>query len=533
MKYLFKLMSILAMGLVLFSSMAQADTRILAFGNNLDFGSVNVGENVSKELILYNRGDSPLTINEIRFHETISDVYSGSYAGVIPAGGQQSVTITFSPTSESDFVGLVYVESDRTNTNDRSQLLSGEGIIDSSVERTRILAFGENLDFGDVLIGESVTKELTLYNRGNSPLTIDLVRFHSRLKGRFDGEFSGVIPAGGEQKVSITFTPNETELYQGLVYIESDRTNTNDRSQLLSGKGVDLSSVEPTRILTFGGNLDFGNVPLLESVTKELVLYNEGNSPLTIEEIRFHSRLKGRFIGGFSGVIPAGGEQRVAITFTPNEEELYQGLVYVESDRTNTQDRSRLLTGMGIPSSGSDDINLDDGLVIHYDFEDNINDSSGNDFNGVEQGTMSYVDSPFGKAGHFDNNFLTVSNLDGLPFSDELSVTSFIKPIAFANESGDALFNLSGLGQLELNRYSSIVWTFKDDTLKIYVDGVFLASHTMTLNTLKESLIYSVTVLSTSPRSLGFFKGDIDDFRLYDRALNEAEIQELYSIPTV
>jgi len=533
MKYLFKLMSVLVMGLILSSSIAQADTRVLAFGNNLDFGSVNVGESVSKELVLYNRGDSPLTINEIRFHDNISEAYSGSYAGVIPAGGEQSVTITFTPTFESDFTGLVYVESDRTNTNDRSQLLSGEGIIDSSVERTRILAFGDNIDFGDVLIGESVTKELTLYNRGNSPLTIDLVRFHSRLKARFSGEFSGVIPVGGEQKVSITFTPNETELYQGLVYIESDRTNTNDRSQLLSGKGVDLSSVEPTRILTFGGNLEFGNVPLLESVTKELVLHNEGNSPLTIEQIRFHSRLKGRFIGGFSGVIPAGGEQRVVITFTPNEEELYQGLVYVESDRTNTQDRSRLLTGTGVASSGYDDINLDNGLVIHYDFEDNTNDSSGNDYHGAEHGSISYVDSPLGKAGHFDNSYLLVSGLSGLPFSDELSITSFIKPIAFANEGHDALFNLSGLGQLELNKYSSIIWTFKDDILKIYVDGVFLYSHAMTLNTLKKSLLYTVTVLRHSPRSIGFFKGDIDDFRLYDRALNEAEIQELYNIPAV
>jgi len=235
MRRLLKNVSILIIGIFLTTTIALAeDTRILAFGSNLNFGSVNIGESVTKELTLYNRGNSPLTIEKLRFHEKIADVYSGNYAGVILAGGEQNVTISFTPESEEDYAGLVYIESDRTNGGDRDRLLKGSG----KNSETKILEFGNNLNFGSVNIGESVTKELTLYNRGNSPLTIEKIRFHEKIADVYSGNYAGVILAGGEQNVTITFTPELEEDYAGLVYIESDRTNGGDRDRLLEGRGL-------------------------------------------------------------------------------------------------------------------------------------------------------------------------------------------------------------------------------------------------------------------------------------------------------
>ena len=106
-------------GICLTTSTALAeDTRILAFGSNLSFGSVPVGESVTKELTLYNRGNSPLTIEKLRFHKKISSVYSGGYTGIIPAGGEQKVMITFAPKAGVNYRGLVYIKSNRTNRND-------------------------------------------------------------------------------------------------------------------------------------------------------------------------------------------------------------------------------------------------------------------------------------------------------------------------------------------------------------------------------------------------------------------------------
>ncbi len=50
---------------------------------------------------------------------------------------------------------------------------------------------------------------------------------------------------------------------------------------------------------------------------------------------------------------------------------------------------------------------INDGLVAHYEFEGNANDSSGNGNNGTEYGGVEYVDGVMGKAGSFDGVDLT------------------------------------------------------------------------------------------------------------------------------
>jgi len=239
MKNRLKAIVLYCIGVLLFTLNLSADTRILAFGENLNFGTVAINESVTRELTLYNLGDSNLTIEELRFHENLRGAYSGNFSGVIPPNGEQNVTITFSPTEATPYVGLVYVESDRTNSGDRNRLLTGNS---EAVTETRILKFGENLKFGEVKVGESATKTLTLYNKGNALLHIEKIRFHERLNGAFHGEFTGDIPANGEREVPIVFSPTEEISYAGLVYVESDRTNGGDRNRLLTGKGTPVDA---------------------------------------------------------------------------------------------------------------------------------------------------------------------------------------------------------------------------------------------------------------------------------------------------
>ena len=219
-------------------------------------------------------------------------------------------------------------------------------ITPSFAEGNRILELGEHLDFGTVSVGNSATRELTIYNKGDSDLTISTLRFHENIQDLFSGNWSGVIPANGEHKVTITFTPVTTVAVGGLVYIESDRTNTGDRSRSLNGLGVN-ENVETTKVLRLGGHLDFGTVDIGHSVVRQLAIYNDGNSILAVNNIRFHENLNGVYSATWSGTIPAHGSKLVDITFTPTEKKPYNGLVYVESNKTNTLDRSRLLQGIG------------------------------------------------------------------------------------------------------------------------------------------------------------------------------------------
>ena len=132
MKSRLKAIVLYCIGVLIFTLNLSADTRILEFGKNLEFGNVNVGEDKTRILTLYNKGDSLLHIETIRFHKRLKGAFRGNFTGDIPANGEREVLITFSPAEEIDYTGLVYVESDRTNGGDRSKLLTGKGI--SSVD---------------------------------------------------------------------------------------------------------------------------------------------------------------------------------------------------------------------------------------------------------------------------------------------------------------------------------------------------------------------------------------------------------------
>jgi len=71
--------------------------------------------------------------------------------------------------------------------------------------------------------------------------------------------------------------------------------------------------------------------------------------------------------------------------------------------------------------------NLNDGLIAHYEFEDNADDSSGNNNNGAEYGGVTYTDGIIGKAASFDG---VDSYIETNTFTDKWdtwSVSVFIK----------------------------------------------------------------------------------------------------------
>jgi PKD repeat protein len=77
-----------------------------------------------------------------------------------------------------------------------------------------------------------------------------------------------------------------------------------------------------------------------------------------------------------------------------------------------------------------------------------------------------------------------------------------------------------------LNNWQYLLATYDGQIVKLYVDGIFVAS-----SAFSDSLIYSNLGLYIGNNSLGgqYFKGKIDDITIHNRALNDNEIANLYS----
>jgi hypothetical protein len=123
---------------------------------------------------------------------------------------------------------------------------------------TRIIRLAGDLTFGNVIVGQTATRTLTIYNDGNSTLTVSGISYPNGFSGNWA---NGTIPAGGSQNVTVTFEPDVAQSYSGSITVTSDKTSGTN-TQVCSGTGTTLHSDCP----------DFsGNNPVVQNFT-----FNEG-----------------------------------------------------------------------------------------------------------------------------------------------------------------------------------------------------------------------------------------------------------------
>jgi hypothetical protein len=89
---------------------------------------------------------------------------------------------------------------------------------------TRIISVTGNLNFGEVTVGQSADRQLSISNTGNATLTVTGIT--GPCGGSFTSTFvSGTIAAGGTQNATIRFTPVSAGSCSGTVTVVADQTS--------------------------------------------------------------------------------------------------------------------------------------------------------------------------------------------------------------------------------------------------------------------------------------------------------------------
>lgn len=220
---------------------------------------------------------------------------------------------------------------------------------------------------------------------------------------------------------------------------------------------------------------------------------------------------------------------------------------------------------------------LSDGLVAHYSFNGNADDSSGNELHGTVYGADLVADR-FGNADsayYFDgydhkwegpflpetDNLILVADDPLLHFTNAMTVSVWVNAfesgpilnktywmdsyfLSFGSDNS-ATFNVvnpDGVGgygigntvtapNLEYNTWMHIAGVFGDSMAYIYINGELIDSMATAGDTLQDS---------DQPVKMGnhpiwaaedAFGGRLDEVRLYNRALSSDEIGELAAVP--
>ena len=86
---------------------------------------------------------------------------------------------------------------------------------------TRIIALTGSLAFSATQIGSTSSKTLMIANSGNSAMTVSAITYPAG----FGGNWSGTIPAGGSQAVTVTFSPAAATTYSATITVNANQTS--------------------------------------------------------------------------------------------------------------------------------------------------------------------------------------------------------------------------------------------------------------------------------------------------------------------
>lgn len=228
---------------------------------------------------------------------------------------------------------------------------------------------------------------------------------------------------------------------------------------------------------------------------------------------------------------------------------------------SNTKTKSAYINVLA--SGGGGGSTVPGGLVAAYGFEEasgsSVVDASGNSNTGTISGAVRASAGRFGKALQFDgiDDVVSINDSASLDLSSQMTLEAWVYPtvwmsgwptvllkedplgdLAYAiygnndwhqpNVQVGGLLQLTGVTQVPPSRWTHLAGTYDGQYLRLFVDGVLVSMEPRA----------GAIPITGGPLRIGgnsrwgdYFTGYIDEVRIYNRALSEAEISADSKIP--
>ena len=141
-------------------------------------------------------------------------------------GTINTIQIDFSAVTHAQIYSMRLDQSTQTHS---TSVFNGGGTTE-----TRVIALSGDLAFGDLVVGQSATRTLTIANIGNEALNVTGIVYPSG----FSGDWSnGLVVAGGHHQVNVTFSPTWAGDFTGAITVSSNATSGGNAVSV-SGSGT-------------------------------------------------------------------------------------------------------------------------------------------------------------------------------------------------------------------------------------------------------------------------------------------------------
>jgi hypothetical protein len=304
----------------------------------LDFGEVRIGSYTTLTVNVANTGTETLQVTDISSDDGSFGAVTSQFA--LPASESREVEVRFTPGLMGDFSGTLTVSHSAAGGN-ATVGLRGSGVL-------ACLASVNEVDFCDVAVGESVTRELVLENEGNAPLVVMWISLNGS-QFSVDARHFTVLPTT-PRTINLIYTASAPGEQTGSVRILSNVAG-GVTDIALKGNGIGPELCVSTRSVIFGA------VDVDGQSTQELAVTNPGTSTLTLSAIGVSNSAFEAPSEPFS--LAPGESTTLPVTFRPVDQGSVDGSLVLEGNCYRGTPCVVSLSGEGLisvptPSTGAD-----------------------------------------------------------------------------------------------------------------------------------------------------------------------------------
>ncbi|MGQ9570264.1 MAG: choice-of-anchor D domain-containing protein [Thermodesulfovibrionales bacterium] len=219
----------------------------------IDFGYVEVGWTINREITITNSGDSELQISSVSITWSADIRYNSNCPQSLAPQASCIIEAIFNPTIEGPATATLTITSNDPDEVTVNINLAGNGIGEPDIKS---IVFG-NLAFQDIPIGSSQSVRINIWNEGSVHLNISNVSISgapefSITENTCSGDLAPgppYSPVQGSCYLIVTFTPTGTDIVSAIITVESNDPDTPTLTWDFSGNGIaTFISVIPTSV---------------------------------------------------------------------------------------------------------------------------------------------------------------------------------------------------------------------------------------------------------------------------------------------
>jgi hypothetical protein len=241
--------------------------------SSIDFGDVTVGSTDARAVSVTNTGNSNVTITAATASGTGFSVTGLTTPLTLTPGQATSFTALFAPTSvASGLTGSISLTSNATSP--ASVTLSGNGV---PVPVLTLDANPVSLNYGDVVVGNTDVRSVTLTNTGNTNITVNTATVSGAAFSIAGLSLPSTLSPGQTLAFTAQFAPTAAGAASGTITVASTAANS-PATVTLQGNGIAAAAV----LQATPSSITFGSIIVGSSQSQLVTLTNTGNVTATI-----------------------------------------------------------------------------------------------------------------------------------------------------------------------------------------------------------------------------------------------------------